>query len=321
MARATFPPADFIAKLRAGDFATDPLSVTGVVKPSEEADGLLFSPGRDCKNWVSVPIKLIDRVETLQIVRCGDHRYPLVNLTFQVPTTEEAGTFAAISALITEPAFLQTFATTVYPNGQEFSGLSIVWIPADIDDVGHFSITAEMADTPRPRSAHARQTYFDNILEFENDDTFEARDFSVNSAIDVIFLLSRHLKAGIIGQLSEPHYLNIASAILEAAELPVRSSPLQGTTLASLIGASGSVAVLQIFHNGVSPAEAVVSVLFLAGAMIVLGTANAVRRALEAGLERKLLHAFGIPTAEQPSALKGEQVVVKKKKSPRPQKL
>jgi hypothetical protein len=40
--------------------------------------------------------------------------------------------------------------------------------------------------------------------------------------------------------------------------------------------------------------EASVSVLFVAGAMIILGAANAVRRAVESGLEHKLLKVFGM---------------------------
>jgi hypothetical protein len=114
MTSARFSPAAFLAKLREGDFATDDFatgdlaadrfasdrpSVSGVVKPSEEADNLLFSPGPDCKNWVSVPAELIEHVELFQVVQCEDHSYPLVNLTFKDPTTSEARTFAAIAAL------------------------------------------------------------------------------------------------------------------------------------------------------------------------------------------------------------------------------
>ena len=98
---------------------------------------------------------------------------------------------------------------------------------------------------------------------------------------------------GPFGQ-DDADYFKEASIIRETAEIPVKASPLQGTTLTTLLGGSGTAAVLEVFHNGVTPAEATVSILFVAGAMIFLGTANAVRRALEAGLERKLLRTFGV---------------------------
>jgi hypothetical protein len=81
--------------------------------------------------------------------------------------------------------------------------------------------------------------------------------------------------------------------------LPVRNSALKGSTLASLIsGGGGTVGIIEIFHTGVTPAEALVSVVFVAGATILLGAANAVRRALEAGLELKLQRLFGMQDAQ-----------------------
>jgi hypothetical protein len=142
-------------------------------------------------------------------------------------------------------------------------------------------------------------------------------------------VLAWHLKAGMIGPFSMdgasrgpgrtwPDYFETASIILEEVEIPVRASPLQGATLAPLIGGSGSIGLLEVFHNGVSAADAAISVLFVAGAMIVLGTANAVRRALEAGIESKLLRVFGV-RSDASIAQKREEAITKDRATRRQQ--
>lgn len=107
MAGISFTVADFVATLRQGHFASDPLSATGLVKIPEEKvrgkgkenviEALEFAHGSDCTNWVSVPLKFIDRVDFLRVVRCKDHSHPLVTLIFSIPESEEAKIFAAIA--------------------------------------------------------------------------------------------------------------------------------------------------------------------------------------------------------------------------------
>lgn len=68
-------------------------------------------------------------------------------------------------------------------------------------------------------------------------------------------IVVQHLKAGIIGPFPRkwgelPDYSAFAAIIIEKVEIPARASPLQGTTLATLIGGSGSaVATLEIFQR------------------------------------------------------------------------
>ena len=88
------------------------------------------------------------------------------------------------------------------------------------------------------------------------------------------------------------NYRNVASNIIESAEIPVRASPLKGVTLGALAG--GGVSILNLIHSGIGLEEASISVLFAAGTMVIWGAAKGVARALEHGLEQKLLKIFGV---------------------------
>jgi hypothetical protein len=103
MTIGTYTAVDFIAKLRQGEFVSDPLAVTGLVKLPEEGDGLLFAYGTDCTNWISIPLKLIKGVEFLRVARCEDHNHPLVTLIFSTPESLEAQVFARIAKLTSTP--------------------------------------------------------------------------------------------------------------------------------------------------------------------------------------------------------------------------
>jgi hypothetical protein len=101
MAGISFSAADFVAKLRAGEFASAPLTTTGLVKLSEDdGDALLFAHANDCSNWVKIPVSLLESVEFLRTMPCKDHSHPLVTLLFRAPQSAEAQTFAAIAKLI-----------------------------------------------------------------------------------------------------------------------------------------------------------------------------------------------------------------------------
>jgi hypothetical protein len=183
------------------------------------------------------------------------------------------------------PGFTQSFATTISPGDPSLPEISLVLMPTD-------------ADTEIDLSIRKLNDLFGALKDENYDADLELRDFRQGDKQLVVSSLALHLKSGFRSQFQDnldlPNYEKLASDITETALIPVRYSPLQGRTFASLIGGSGSVSLLEVFHTGVSPAEAVVSVLFVAGAMIVFGAANAVRRAVEAGVEYKLLAAFWV---------------------------
>jgi hypothetical protein len=89
------------------------------------------------------------------------------------------------------------------------------------------------------------------------------------------------------------NYRNVASDIIERAEIPVKGSPLKGATLAALSGVSGA-SILELFHSGVPLQEACITILFLASTPIIFGAAKGVARAVEEGLEQKVLKLFGV---------------------------
>ena len=92
----SFSPKEFLTKLAKDDFAR-PLTLTGMVKANDDsADELLFAAGTRCENWTSVPANLIETVDVLGAVSCGDHSHHRVRLTFKAPKSPEAATFAAL---------------------------------------------------------------------------------------------------------------------------------------------------------------------------------------------------------------------------------
>jgi len=181
--------------------------------------------------------------------------------------------------------FMQSFATTIHPSRASLPELTFVWMPRS-----ELSVSANSLSSLRSK-----------FHEPDGPTELEIQDYVPNGQSVFLTTLAWHLKAG---RATPPEdatyddyvidYFGAAQNILLQAELPVRASPLQGVSLSTLLGSGGAIGVMKLFHRGVTPAEAAVSVLFVAGAMIVFGTANAVRRALEVGVEQKLLSVFGI---------------------------
>jgi hypothetical protein len=162
----------------------------------------------------------------------------------------------------------------------------------------------------------------------ESEDEDEApelqfREFTTGDGELVKRTIAAQLRDGATGRLNvlaPPDYGRLAETIYSDAEVPLKSSPLKGVTLSALAGvggAGGSISMLQIFHSGVTPSEAAVSVLFVAGTMIVMGAANAVRRAVEAGLEQKLLRVMGATEARVVGAVRDSAAKEKRTKKRR----
>lgn len=184
-------------------------------------------------------------------------------------------------------SFVQTFATTLLLKYTALPELTFVSLPIDpnmITDVG--------------RSIEELGSEF---AEFEDEDKDELGELHINEAKFgkgelIKQMIVMHLVSGLEELPSRSlliRFEDLAEAIYEKAEIPVKSSPINGVTLSSLVGGAGVAGVLQLFHSGVTPGEAVITVLFLAGTMVILGAANGVRRALDAGLEQKVLKVFG----------------------------
>ena len=94
--KSAFTPQEFIDKLQRNEI-TSFLSLTGMVKVAEHpSTELMFAPGIQCVDWISVPTDVIESVEFLDLQTCHDHTHPLVILTFKAPGSSEGEMFAAL---------------------------------------------------------------------------------------------------------------------------------------------------------------------------------------------------------------------------------
>ncbi|MFF2196948.1 hypothetical protein [Streptomyces sp. NPDC058157] len=98
-------PQEFFARL-ADDKLGLPLFLTGMIKLVDDASGghALFSLGTDCAHWRRIPLDIIDSIEFLRFLPCAgrtqpdEPSLPLVRLMLKAPVTEEAATYASLTA-------------------------------------------------------------------------------------------------------------------------------------------------------------------------------------------------------------------------------
>ncbi|MEU8546207.1 hypothetical protein AB0C81_04205 [Streptomyces roseoverticillatus] len=92
----TFTGEEFLQALST-DSVTVPLTLTGMAKTADAAGAIRFALGTACKDWVTIPVSLIDHVEPLQHVPCDDHAHPLVRLVLKDTGTPE---FTVLTSLL-----------------------------------------------------------------------------------------------------------------------------------------------------------------------------------------------------------------------------
>jgi hypothetical protein len=87
--KTSFTGQEFASALAEGALK-DPIVLTGMVKPAEDPEAVLFSLGSSCQQWVSIPVAMIEKVEWLGKVPCFEHRHDSVHLFLK----EEVGPVA-----------------------------------------------------------------------------------------------------------------------------------------------------------------------------------------------------------------------------------
>ncbi|MBB5695797.1 hypothetical protein [Muricoccus pecuniae] len=108
--------ADFIQALNEGNLVKPGLQLVGLTKPSGNKKELSFSLGLSCSRWITIPEKLVDHIDWLGDITCGDHTHPLVQLSFKATTTDEGKLFSellenAAVGMTLSPADSASFAT------------------------------------------------------------------------------------------------------------------------------------------------------------------------------------------------------------------
>jgi hypothetical protein len=97
--------------LRGGEFDKPSLEIVGMVKASEEAGNVSFSP-TDCESWIDVPTDLIASAERVGDRPCRDHSHPVFRLVLKESDDPSAKLLAAVVA-----SFRRTRPTPVAPRG------------------------------------------------------------------------------------------------------------------------------------------------------------------------------------------------------------
>jgi hypothetical protein len=86
---STFSGEEF-AQALSTDTLREAVVVTGMAKKGDDSQSILFAPGKECGDWIPIPVKLIDQVDWLGKVSCKDHTHDYVRLRFAKITTPEA---------------------------------------------------------------------------------------------------------------------------------------------------------------------------------------------------------------------------------------
>jgi hypothetical protein len=87
---------EFLKKLRSDDVSV-PVLLTGLAKkPEDDGEFILFTPGATCGRWIRLPVRLIEKVEVMRVISCGDHQHPFIRLQIRKPETDEGMLLASL---------------------------------------------------------------------------------------------------------------------------------------------------------------------------------------------------------------------------------
>lgn len=97
--RRVLQPSDFEERLRRNDLRPPP-AVTGIAKPSDQAETFAFSFG-DCAEWVELPLALIQGAEYVGERPCGEHGgHPVVQLSLRDRTPDDTPEFRLLTGAL-----------------------------------------------------------------------------------------------------------------------------------------------------------------------------------------------------------------------------
>ena len=89
---------EFIAALPTEPIATGH-ALTGMVKPSPNADGLLVAHFGDCRHWALIPAGALESIRQNGQVRCGAHTHTVADIQLKPPAGDLELGYSALADL------------------------------------------------------------------------------------------------------------------------------------------------------------------------------------------------------------------------------
>lgn len=103
-----------------------PFSLSGMVKkPEGKEKSLPFAIGTHCRDWVNIPLHLIEAVEVIGKVPCKDHAHTLVKLYFKDPGHAEAKVFFSLLKVLSENSKISQSSSDIMRQRCEAQGCRV----------------------------------------------------------------------------------------------------------------------------------------------------------------------------------------------------
>ena len=105
-----FTGQEFAKSLSTGQLKKSIVRVGMAKKSDDSPDTILFAEGRMCREWISIPVSVIEQVTLLGNITCRDHGHPLVEIRFKEPDpkNETARVFAELARRVPRTQPVQT---------------------------------------------------------------------------------------------------------------------------------------------------------------------------------------------------------------------
>jgi hypothetical protein len=102
MNNKTYSGKDLEMALKSGELTqTAPVSLTGMVKPSDKSDHINFTQ-INCDSWVELPVELIESAEQVGNRTCKDHSHPVVQIKLKQTDDQLGNILMALLSQILE---------------------------------------------------------------------------------------------------------------------------------------------------------------------------------------------------------------------------
>jgi hypothetical protein len=96
-----FTGAEFLKALSEED-VLDPIVKIGIIdRDATEGNALAFSEGTSGESWTNIPVDMIEKVEHIFDIRLRDRDFPLVELHFKEPSSDNLAASVLASLLRT----------------------------------------------------------------------------------------------------------------------------------------------------------------------------------------------------------------------------